>query len=219
MVQFTKSMAKNPPTATPHGRDARATMWVSRATLCLPKTPAPEGRHSACRGSEAPGFVGEELPPIPTEGCATGNGNVGPTELKSAGGTTWFNSRRAWKKSPMPTLHGRDARATMWVSRATLCLPTSPAPEGRHNVCRGREAPGARRRRTPSYPNRRLRHRQWKCRPSGPEERWRNTMVQFTKSMEKISNADSTRAGRPCHVVGLVNSSLFTQNTSPGGAA
>jgi hypothetical protein len=29
------------------------------------------------------------------------------------------------------------------------------------------------------------RHRHGKCRPSGPEERWRNTMVQFTKSMDK----------------------------------
>jgi hypothetical protein len=63
-----------------------------------------------------PGLEEEELPPIQTEGCATGNGNVGPPGLKSAGGTPWFNSRRAWKKSPMPTLHGRVALATLWVS-------------------------------------------------------------------------------------------------------
>jgi exoribonuclease R len=44
-------------------------------------------------------------------------------------------------------------------------------------------------------------------------------MVQFTKSMEKISNADSTRAGRPCHDVGFASDSLFTHFTSPGGAA
>ncbi len=29
----------------------------------------------------------------------------------------------------------------------------------------------------------------------------------------------SARAGRPCHDVDLVNDSLFTHNTSPGGAA
>jgi hypothetical protein len=36
--------------------------------LCLPKKPAPEGRHSGCRGREAPGLEGENFPPLLTSG-------------------------------------------------------------------------------------------------------------------------------------------------------
>jgi hypothetical protein len=46
--------------ADTRGRDARNTMWVFLTTLSLPKTPAPEGRHSACRGREAPGLNREK---------------------------------------------------------------------------------------------------------------------------------------------------------------
>jgi hypothetical protein len=122
-------------------------MWVSRATLCLPKTPAPEGRHSDCRGREAPGLEGMKLPPIPAGCYSDRHFDVGPPGMKRAIATLGPK-----KSLAIAAPHGRDARATMWVSRATLCLPKTPAPEGRHSDCRGREAPGLEEMKLPPIP-------------------------------------------------------------------
>jgi hypothetical protein len=80
--------------------------------LCLPKKPAPEGRHSDCRGRQAPGLEGVNLPPLLTSGG------------------------RHHRHFDVVPYHKCGSR------KRPLCLPKKPAPEGRHSGCRGREAPG-----------------------------------------------------------------------------
>ena len=70
--------------------------------LCLPKKPAPEGRHSACRGREAPGLEGENFPPLQTCGGRHHRhfdvGHQGPkTTLESMSGSGVFAVRSLWQ--------------------------------------------------------------------------------------------------------------------------
>jgi hypothetical protein len=97
----------------------------------------------------------------------------------------------------------------------SICSPKDlPAPEGRHNLCRGREAPGLDEKKLLPIPTVGSRHRHVDVGPPG----LKNAIA--TLGSNKIANHRGfTRAECPCHDVGIVNDSLFTQKTSPGGAA
>ena len=110
---------------------------------------------------------------IETGGSRHRHFDAGPPGLKSAGETPWFNSRNAWKlnlqgrlrtgghKAGMGRPYGPEEISGEIVSQQnTGCLPTTPAPEGRHNLCRGRKAPGLEGKKLPHLPAgcRRQRH-------------------------------------------------------------
>ena len=80
------------------------------------------------------------------------------------------------------------------MKQQTGCLPTTPAPEGRHHLCRGRQAPGRKKDKSSI-----LSHR-WLSPPAVP--------VSALRAWNKM-RATSVAA---THL-------MFTRNTSPGGAA
>jgi hypothetical protein len=80
------------------------------------------------------------------------------------------------------------------LKQQTGCLPTTPAPEGRHHLCRGRQAPGRKKNKSSI-----LSHR-WLSPPAVP--------VSALRAWNKLRGTSVEATNR-----------MFTHHTSPGGAA
>ncbi len=73
------------------------------------------------------------------------------------------------------------------LQQCTSCLPASPAPEGRHNLGRGRTAPGPEREKSLPICNGGCRYQHFDVGPSGPEERCRDTLAHIPMSIGQMT--------------------------------
>jgi hypothetical protein len=152
---------------------------------------------------------------IETGGSRRRHFDAGPPGLKSAGGTPWFNARKAWTKNLQRRFHTGGTpvprrRLKRWpygpgtrceqtpLHQCTSCLPASPAPEGRHNPCRGREAPGLEVA-PPPIRSGGLRHRPFDAGPPGLKSAGGTPWFHSRRAWPKTLQRRSARAGRRCH--------------------